>query len=307
MNYIRYLLKNPQNLTLSHLRRRVILNFAQYYSDRKFLEKLFPLRVGYKLNLDNPQTFNEKLQWLKLYDRRPEYSRMVDKVEAKKYVADIIGDEYIIPTLAVYNNAEDIDFDALPTQFVLKCTHDSGSIVICKDKAKLNRKASIKKLAHGLKVNYFYQNREWPYKNVKPRIIAEQYMTNNGSDLKDYKVHNFDGIPKIILLCCDRYKETGLTEDFFSSNWEHLDILRPDHCNAVNIADRPKEFDEMLRLSKQLSKNIPFVRSDFFIIGNKVFFNELTFFPASGMKPFVPVEWDYTFGSWITLPPKPNE
>lgn len=306
MNYIKYLLKNPQNLTLSHLRRRVILHFAQYYSDRKFLEKLFPLRVGYKLNLDNPQTFNEKLQWLKLYDRRPEYSQMVDKVEAKKYVADIIGDEYIIPTLAVYNNAEDIDFDALPNQFVLKCTHDSGSIVICKDKTKLNRKISIKKLAHGLKVNYFYQNREWPYKNVKPRIIAEQYMTNNGSELEDYKVHNFNGIPKIILLCRDRYKETGLTEDFYSSNWEHLDILRPDHRNAINNADRPKKFDEMLRLSKQLSKNIPFLRSDFFIVGNKVYFNELTFFPASGMKPFVPVEWDYTFGSWIKLPKKPE-
>ena len=304
MNYFKYILNNPKNLNLLHLRRRFVLTFAKCYSDRKFLEVLFPLRVGYKLNLDNPQTFNEKLQWLKLYDRKPEYTMMVDKVEAKKYVASIIGEEHIIPTLAVYDRVEDIDFDVLPNQFVLKCTHDSGGIVICKDKANLDREAAVKKLEHGLKVNYFYQNREWAYKNVKPRIIAEQYMTNNGEDLEDYKIHNFNGTPRVILLCRNRYKKSGLTEDFYSREWEHLDVSRPDHRNGCVTVPRPPELDEMLRLSKILSRGIPFLRTDFYIIDHKVYFGEITFFPASGMKSFVPKEWDYTFGSWINLPSK---
>ena len=281
---------------------------APFYSDRKFLEALFPLRTGYKLNLDNPQTFNEKLQWLKLYDRRPKYTQMVDKVEAKKYVASIIGEDHIIPTLAVYDRAEAIDFDALPNQFVLKCTHDSGGIVICRDKSKLDRKAAIKKLKHGLNVNYFYQNREWPYKNVKPRIIAEQYMCNDDKvELADYKVHNFNGKPKFILVCCDRYKDTGMTEDFYSCQWKHLDISRPDHPQAARPSNCPPELDEMLLLSEKLSKDIPFVRTDFYTIGNKVYFGELTFFPSSGMKAFIPTEWDKTFGGWLKLPPKYNE
>lgn len=304
MNYFKYILNNPKNLNLLHLRRRFVLTFARCYSDRKFLEALFPLRVGYKLNLDNPQTFNEKLQWLKLYDRRPEYTQMVDKYEAKKYVANIIGEEYIIPTLAVYDCAEDIDFDALPNQFVLKCTHDSGGIVICKDKTKFDREAAIKKLSHGLKANYFYQNREWAYKNVKPRIIAEQYMTNFCKELEDYKIHNFNGKPRVILHCRDRYKETGLTEDFYSCDWEHLNVKRPDHENASKSAERPKELDEMLCLSELLAKNIPFVRSDFYSINHKAYFGELTFFPASGMKAFIPTEWDFKFGEWINLPEK---
>jgi len=261
------------------------------------------MRVGYKLNLDNPQTFNEKLQWLKLHNRRPEYTQMVDKVEAKKFVADIIGEDHIIPTLAVYNRVEDIDFDALPDKFVLKCTHDSGGIVVCKDKSKLDKKAALVKLKRGLSRNYYYQNREWPYKNVKPRIIAEQYMSNGGEEeLVDYKVHNFNGTPEVILVCRDRYKETGLTEDFFSRQWEHLDISRPDHPQAAKLASRPRELEEMLRLSEMLSKDIPFVRTDFYTIDNKVYFGELTFFPSSGMKSFIPEEWDKTFGDWIKLP-----
>ncbi len=287
-----------------YLRTILLVKLAPLFPDKKYLELMFPMRTGYKLNLDNPQTFNEKLQWLKLYDRRPEYTQMVDKVEAKKYVATIIGDEHIIPTLAVYDKVEDIDFDALPNQFVLKCTHDSGGIVVCKDKTKLDIKAARAKLKRGLSRNYYYQNREWPYKNVKPRIIAEQYMSNEGGELDDYKVHNFNGTPEVILVCRDRYKGTGLTEDFFSRQWEHLDISRPDHPQAVKQPRRPKELEEMLRLSEMLSKDMPFVRTDFYTIDNKVYFGEITFFPSSGMKTFVPEEWDKTFGDWIKLPEK---
>ena len=279
-----------------------LVKLAPLFSDRKYLELMFPMRVGYKLNLDNPQTYNEKLQWLKLYDRRPEYTQMVDKVEAKKFVANIIGEEHIIPTIAVYDRVEDINFETLPNQFVLKCTHDSGGIVVCKDKSKLNKKAALAKLERGLSRNYYYQNREWPYKNVKPRIIAEKYMSNGGEELEDYKVHNFNGTPEVILVCRDRYKETGLTEDFFSHHWEHLDILRPDHPQASKPISRPKELEEMIRLSEKLSKDIPFVRTDFYTINNKVYFGELTFFPSSGMKTFIPDKWDKTFGDWIKLP-----
>lgn len=292
-------------LTDSKYRKfQIVKMFARCYSDRKYLETVFPLRAGYALDLDHPQTFNQKLQWLKLYDHRPEYVEMVDKYEVKKYVASIIGEEHIIPTLGLYEKTEDIDFEALPNQFVLKCTHDSGGIVICKDKSKLNRKAVVRKLSHGLKVNYFIHNREWPYKNVKPRIIAEKYMTNAGEEIDDYKIHCFNGIPRVILLCRDRYKETGLTEDFYSCEWTHLDISRPNHANATSPSKRPKVLDEMLRLSAMLSKDIPFVRTDFYAINNKVYFGELTFFPASGMRPFIPTEWDYKFGEWLKLSSK---
>lgn len=296
---IQYFIQNPNqfcNVLLNHVAPLI-------RSDKMYLKLKWKLRMDYPLNLENPQTFNEKLQWLKLYDRRPEYTQMVDKVEAKKYVANIIGKEHIIPTLAVYDSAEDIDFDALPNQFVLKCTHDSGGIVVCRDKSKLDREAAIKELSRGLKVNYFFQNREWPYKNVKPRIIAEQYMSNDvGEDLADFKVHNFNGVPEVILVCRDRYKETGLTEDFFNSKWEHLDISRPDHPWASSPIECPKELEEMLRLSEQLAKDIPFVRTDFYTIDHKVYFGEITFYPSSGMKAFVPDVWDRTFGDWVKLP-----
>jgi hypothetical protein len=258
--------------------------------------------MDYPLNLEDPKTFNEKLQWIKLHDRQPIYSKLVDKYEVKQYVADIIGEEHIIPTIGVYDRVEDIDFEALPQQFVLKCTHDSGGIVICKDKSLLDHDAAIRKLQHGLKKNYYYQNREWPYKNVKPRIIVEQYMDNDGQELDDYKVHNFNGEPKVVLVCSDRYKKSGLAEDFYSCEWEHLDISRPGLRHSAEVQEKPAELDEMLDLAKKLSVGIPFVRTDFYIINHQVYFGEMTFFPACGMKPFVPREWDYKFGSYIMLP-----
>lgn len=304
MNYIKYLLKNPQNLNLLHLRRRLVLSFAYLYSDRGFLEALFPLRVGYKLNLDNPLTYNEKLQWLKLYNRRPEYSKMVDKFEVKKYVASIIGNEHIIPTLAVYDHAEDIDFDMLPEQFVLKCTHNSGGIIICKDKSKLNCKKAIRELAHELRVNYFYHNREWVYKDVKPRIIAEPYLENIGGELIDYKWFCFDGEPKALFIATDRFRKDEETKfDFYDSGFNHMPI-KNGHPNSTKPIAKPTSFEEMKELAKKLSKGFPHVRVDFYDVNGQVYFGELTFFHWSGMKPFEPQEWDYIFGSWIVLPEK---
>ena len=430
-----------------------ILNSRQAFKwipDQMFLKFAYKTLVGRKLNLNNPETFNEKLQWLKLYDRKPIYTTMVDKYAVKDYVASIIGEQYIIPTLGVWDNFDDIDFDALPNQFVLKCTHDSGGLVICKDKSNLDRIATKKKIEKCLKRNFYWSGREWPYKNVKPRIIAEKYMEDeSGYELKDYKVFNFDGepkmiqvdydrfighmrnlytpdweyieasieyptnpnhviekpetlekmlelartlskgiphartdfysiddklyfgeitlyhgsgyekltpkafedqisswlklpgggyllkddnfyvwvhsktdlnnkphnktlsdykihsfngVPKVILVCKDRFSELGLTEDFFDENWMHLDVRREKHPNSNEEIARPVELDEMLKLAEVLSKDIPFLRSDFYTISGKIYFGELTFFPASGFERFKPESFDKTLGDWLALP-----
>ena len=287
------------------VRRKFVHVFSRFFSDRKYLEMLFPLNVGYKLNLDHPVTYNEKLQWLKLYDRRPEYTKMVDKVEAKEYVSNIIGEDHIIPTLGVYERPEDIDFDALPNQFVLKCTHDSGGIVICQDKSKLDRKAAVKKLAKGLKVNYYYRNREWPYKNVHPRIIAEQYMSDgNDGGLRDYKFFCFKGNPKVMFLLKDRQIDTRL--NFYDTEFNKLPFERG-YPNFDDEIEKPDGWDEMMELAKQLSKDIPQVRVDFYNIKGKIYFGELTFFPGSGMEKFSPQKWDRIMGDWIELPPQKME
>lgn len=294
---------NKPNSIISKLRRRFILTFAKYYSDKKFLEKLFPLCVGYKLNLEYPKTYNEKLQWLKLFDRNPEYTKMVDKIEAKKYVASIIGEEYIIPTLAEYDFAEDIDFDSLPNSFVLKCTHDSGGIIICKDKTKLDKNKAIKNLNKWLKVNYFYQNREWPYKNVKPRIICEEYKVDeSGFELKDYKWFCFNGEAKALFIATDRSKLDEETKfDFFDVDFNHLPFTNG-HPNALLKPRKPVGFEKMKELASKLSKGFPHIRVDFYDINGKIYFGELTFFHWSGIVPFNPEKWDYIFGSWISLP-----
>lgn len=299
------ILISPKRWILGLARRR----FFYWMPDEMFLKMIFRLRLGYKLNLKNPQTFNEKLQWLKLYDRRPEYTTMVDKYEVKKYVAAKIGKEYIIPTLGVWDRAEDIDFDSLPNQFVLKTTHGGGGggIVICKDKAQLNRFAVIKKLKKSLLQDIYKTSREWPYKNVSKCVFAEKYMEDTAThELRDYKIHCFHGVPKVILVCQDRYADTGLTEDFYSEKWEHLNVKRPKHPNAQVKIMAPKELGVLLELSRKLSKDIPFLRTDFYIINHRVYFGELTFYPAGGFEKFIPESFDNQVGCWLKLPQKDN-
>lgn len=284
------------------IKRALVYRSARLFSDRKYLEILFPLRIGYPLNLDHPKTFNEKLQWLKLHDHRPEYTQMVDKVEAKKYVANIIGEEYIIPTLEVFESAEDIDFDIMPDQFVLKCTHDSGSVIVCRDKSKLDKKKTKKILAKALNNNYFYAKREYPYKDVKPRILAEQYLENpDGSALKDYKFYCFDGAPVYCQVISDRQTRTSM--DFFDRNWLHQPFHKTKgYPFAEKLPKRPINHALMLNLAARLSSGHPFLRVDFYEIDGQVYFGELTFYPASGMGAFSPMEWDYKFGELIHLP-----
>ena len=251
-------------------------------------------------NLQNPQSYNEKLQWLKLHDKHSEYTQMVDKYEAKEYVKNIIGEQYIIPTLGIWDKFEDIDFKKLPDQFVLKCTHDSGGLVICKDKNKLDINKAKKKINKSLKRNYFYEHREYPYKDIKPRIIAEKYMVDeSGTELKDYKFFCFNGKCKMLFIATDRPHDVRF--DFYDTNFNHLPFMQG-HPLAEKDIKKPNGFDEMLHLSEVLSQNIPHVRVDFYDINGKVYFGELTFYHFSGNVPFEPEEWDYKIGEWLELP-----
>lgn len=269
-------------------------------SDEVFLKKWYFLMLNQELNLDNPQTFNEKMQWLKINDRRSEYTMMVDKYRAKIYVAKIIGEEHIIPTLGVWSNYDEIDFSELPNQFVLKSTHDSGGVVIIDNKDKLG--AAVKeKLERSLKNNYYYRGREWPYKNVKPRIIAEKYMQDgNHAYLPVFKIFCFNGVPKIIQ-SIQNDKQADETIDYFDTDWNLLE-LKQNFPNSKTPLEKPQKLNEMLELAKKLAGDRPFIRVDFYIIDNVVYFSEFTFYSDSGFQKFEPADWDFRLGSWIELP-----
>ena len=270
-------------------------------SDKKFIEYRFLSEMGYKLNLKSPQTFNEKLQWLKLYDRNPEYTKMVDKYEVREYIKEKIGEEYLIPLIGVYDKFDDIDFDKLSNQFVIKCNHDFGGLIICKDKNRLDIETARKKINRSLKTNYYYSGREWPYKNVKPKILIEKYMEDsNKSDLIDYKLFCFNGIPKIVLVCSERFSSSNMCETWFDMNWKLIDMTESGHRVDSTIS-KPKQLKKMVELSKKLSKNIPFIRVDWYEIGDKLYFGELTFYPASGFEKFEPKEWNKKIGDMLSI------
>ena len=295
--------KNKAEIPYAIFRNLTKYGLTKIIPDKMYLKIAFRLALGYSLDLNNPKTFNEKLQWLKLYDRRPEYVTMVDKYRVRKYISDTIGDEYLIPLLGVWKNANDIDFDVLPEQFVLKCNHDSGSVIICKDKSKLNRKSVVKRLNKALKNSGYWFGREWPYKNVKPCIIAEKYMTDSTySDLLDYKIHSFNGVPQVVLVCSGRFSKDGLHEDFFTADWKKIDLKRPDHPTSDQNISKPDELKEMLKIAETISRDISFVRTDFYIVNKKLYFGEITLYPAAGFERFVPGKYDKIFGDWIKLP-----
>ncbi len=279
-----------------------MMKLFAFIPDKQYLQIMYRIRLGKKLHLDNPQTFNEKIQWLKLYDRNPQYTIMVDKYEAKKYVSDIIGDEYIIPTLGVWDRFEDIDFDMLPNQFVLKCTHDSGGVVICRDKKTLNIKKAQDKIEKSLKSNFYYVGREWPYKGLKRRIIAEKLLLPiQGNCLIEYKIFCFYGVPKVFLVCMGNAHGVGRTNDFYDMNFNHIPVTGT-YPNLKTSLSKPKEYDEIVDIAKKLSIGIPQVRVDLYSTGNKIYFGELTFSHDSGFCRFQPSKYDYEFGQYIALP-----
>ena len=274
-------------------------------NDKLFLEWKWYLTYGEKLDLENPRTFNEKLQWLKIYDRKPVYSTMVDKVEAKKYVAGIIGEQYIIPTLGVWDKAEDIDWAGLPEQFVLKCTHDSDGNIICRRKSQLDLDAAGKKMKKGLARRYFPYNREWPYKDVPRRILAEQFMTDGvqaDTGLMDYKFYCFNGEPKILYISTGLEDHSTASISFVNLDWTFASFHRKDFKPFDQLPPKPSKFDEMLSIARKLSAGHSFLRVDLYEISGKVYFSELTFSPCSGMMPFEPEDWDLKMGEWLDLP-----
>ena len=272
-------------------------------SDIKAIKAKYYKVFGRFPDLRHPKTYNEKLQWIKLYDRKPGYTNLVDKYEVKKLVAGIIGEKHIIPTYGIWERVEDIDFDDLPNRFVLKCTHDSESVVICKNKAKFDMDSALKKLKVCMGRNLFLYGREWPYKHVKPRIIAEKYLENDdGSPLSDYKFFCFDGEVKTMLIVSERF-ESGSKLDYFDLDGRHLPFTHT-YPNASVPPPFPKNFELMKSLAEKLSVGYPHIRPDFYECNGKVYFGELTFFTGCGYLPFQPEEWDYTFGSWIKLPKK---
>lgn len=300
---IKNFLDNPGLLFISLGHR----GWFHWMDDETYLKIAYRVKMGKKLNLDPPVTFNEKLQWLKIHDRNPEYTTMVDKYEAKKWVADKIGGGYVIPTLGVWDSFDDIDFDKLPNQFVLKCTHDSGGLVICRDKTKLDKSSVRTKIEKCLKYNFFWGQREWPYKNVKPRIIAEKYMEDTaakvlGSNgLTDYKFFCFNGTPEFVYVSCGLEDHTTAQMSFLDMNWEVARFKRSDYRPLSTVPPKPERYEEMKTIAGKLSKDIPFVRVDLYEVQGKVYFSEMTFFPCSGFLPFEPEEFDGILGKSIGI------
>ena len=289
---------------LTHPREALIClmnkNFFFFLPDKLYLKWKYKLLIGKKLDLKNPKLLSEKLQWLKLYNRNPEYTKMVDKYEVRNYIENKIGKQYLIPLVGVYDKFDDIDFDKLPNKFVIKCTHDSGGLVICKDKNTLNMKAAKKKINKFMKRNYYKVHREWPYKNVKPRIVIEKYIENKDkSDLLEYNIFCFNGIPKLVSVCYGD-KEKNRFNDFYDSDFNKLDL----RCiyNASNvILDKPKQFDKMKEIASILSKDIPHLRVDFYLCNNKIYLGELTFFHFAGFTKFEPKNYEITLGDYLKL------
>ncbi len=295
---IKKAIKNPKLILLFFLNSRIF----RLLPDDLYLKIKYRLTMGRKLDLNNPETFNQKLQWLKLYDRKPEYTQMVDKYEVRKYIKEIIGEEYLIPLLGVYDSFEEIDFDNLPDEFVLKPNHTSGNVFICKDKSKIDYKKLKKEVNRWLKREYYWLHREWPYKNVKPRIICEELIkTENGGFPYDYKFYCFNGEPDNVMVCIER--ESGNPKFYFFDNEWNLLRYNLAGINAPQgfTLPKPKKMDEMFMLAKKLSSGFPFIRVDFFCENEKIYFGELTFFPASGFDVNLLKETDILFGEKLEL------
>ncbi len=296
---LRYFLHHPKDIVFG-----ILYRIAKFIPDERYVKWIYYLNLGRELNLKNPQTYNEKLQWLKLYYRRPEYTMMVDKYSVKDLVARTIGDQYVIPTIGVWESFDEIDFSKLPNRFVLKTTHGGGGcgVVVCRDKNSFDVESAKKKLNHSMSENDYARTREWPYKNVRRRIIAEEFVegSDDANDLPDYKFFCFDGEVKALFVGTER--GTGDVKfDYYDAEYNHLDLVQY-HPMSAHPLPKPQCFELMKELAAKLSKGIPHVRVDLYESKGKVYFGELTFYHHGGIVPFHPESWDYTFGSWLTLP-----
>lgn len=304
MKVFRYLIKaieRPQRVLV----RIWVLMSKLIKSDKLYLSVYYYLATSRRMDFENPQTFTQKMQWLKLYNNSTLCTKLVDKYSVRSFIKEKIGEKYLFPLLGVWNSFDEIDFNALPTKFVLKTTHDSGGIVICKDKSKFNYNQAKRKISKSLKTNYFWHSREFPYKNVVPRVIAEKYMSyNDGSDLVDYKFFCFDGEPKILFFASERFSKKGIPPkfDYYDMDLNHLPIRSKGHENSSRVLKDIPGFEEMKEIARTLSKGFPFVRVDLYNIDGRIYFGEMTFHHDGGTVLFVPEEWDLKFGKMINLP-----
>lgn len=290
-------IKNPEKLKFFLLNH----GLGKLMPDKLYLNIMFKMKIGHSIDWNSPKGFNEKLQWLKVHEHFPERTKLVDKFAVRSYISENIGEKYLIPLLGVWERFEEIDFDTLPNQFVLKCTHDSGGVVICKDKRKFKIDEARKFISRRLRKNFFKNGREFPYKNVTPRIIAEAYMEDeSGVELKDYKLMCFNGRVRCSFVCSNRNLSTGLCVNFYDEDWKPMPFERHYPRNPVEIK-RPTQYEHMVELAERLARGIKFVRVDFYEIQDRIYFGELTFYPGSGMEEFSPEEYDYLLGSWLEL------
>lgn len=301
-NAIHSLIYNPK-----HFVAAIIDRMGWWLSDELYIKWLYYLECGHKLNLANPKRYNEKLQWLKLYYRAPLWTQMVDKYRVKKLVSKRVGGEYVAPVLGVWERAEDIEWDKLPNQFVLKTNHDSGNngVFICKDKSKIEKEKWIQKINASLRRDTSIPGREWPYRDVKRCVFAEQYLEDATGELRDYKFFCFDGVVKYLFIATERQSGGEVKFDYFDADFNHLDIVQH-HPMSEKPIEKPALFDEMKSLAAKLSEGLPEVRVDLYEVNGRIYFGEYTFFHHGGMVPFHPDKWDFVWGEQIHLPEANN-
>ncbi|HEY5556696.1 ATP-grasp fold amidoligase family protein [Acetobacterium sp.] len=272
--------------------------------DETFVKLEYRASIGRRLNLDSPQSFNEKLQWLKLFDRKQEYTQLADKYKVRKYIKGTIGEEYLIPLLGVYDSYDEIDFEALPNQFVLKPNHTSGDVYLCKDKSKIDYVELKKTVKKWMEIEYYWIHREWPYKNIKPEIICEKFMSETNIPPNDYKVVCFNGKARLVQVHMGRF--TNHIQDTYDLEWNKIDMTWGFEISEHATCKKPKKLEKMIELSEQLAVNMCQVRIDWFIVEDNLYFGEITFFDGSGFTPIIPESYDYLLGSWINLPIETN-
>jgi hypothetical protein len=281
------------------LSARKLLNWMP---DRLYLSTMWRAYFHRKFDWKHPRSFNEKIQWLKVNDRNPLYPTLADKFAVREYIKNAIGEEYLIPLVGgPWSSFDEIDFSRLPERFVLKCTHDSGGVVICRGKDSFDQKAARAKIEKSLRRNYYWGGREWPYRDIKPRIIAEAYMESaSGGELLDYKFMMFGGEPRCSFVCSNRFAESELNVTFFDPDWNRMPFERHYHADPQALP-KPACYDDMIRVARRLSEGLPFVRVDLYEINGRAYCGEITLYPGSGLETFQPIEWDYKLGEWIDL------
>jgi len=287
----------PRRLVMHILKWRI----ARVIPDSLFLSCKYQMNFGKKLNLVHPKLYNEKIQWLKIHDHNPLYTQIADKLEVRKIISEKAGDQYLVPLLGVYTDPKKIDISCLPNQFVIKPTHTSGDVLLCLDKEQLNWNNAQAEMQHWMQSNYYWYDREWPYKNIVPKIICEPYLVDeSGYELKDYKVFTFEGEPKFIQVDWGRFSQHK--RNLYSLEWEYLDVQMHYPTDPTHTIPKPVYLDEMLSVSKILARGFAHLRVDFYVLQDHLYIGELTLYHGSGFKPILPQEFELEMGSWLRLP-----